>query len=219
MRKILFTSGCGCAIAMAIGAASAMAADIAPRGRAPAAPKPVYAPYNWSGAYIGINGGGGWGNSDSSTPFASSYRTSGGMVGGTLGYNWQFGRTVLGVEGDIGWSGIRGSSACGATSCETRNDWLSTVRGRVGYAADRFLPYITGGLAIGNVNHSIAGVGSSNPTQAGWTIGGGLEAAISGPLTAKIEYLYVDLGRSGSVVGSDSKFNANVVRAGLNYRF
>ena len=131
------------------------------------------------------------------------------------------GQAVFGVEGDIDWSNIRGSAICGGvTSCETKNDWLGTVRGRLGYAADRFMPYVTGGLAVGNISHTVAGAGSTDTTKAGWTLGGGVEAALPVPrLTAKIEYLYVDLGRGGSVLGSDAKLNANVVRAGLNYRF
>ncbi len=131
-------------------------------------------------------------------------------------------QVVFGVEGDIDWSNIRGSSVCGTaiiTSCETRNDWLGTARGRLGYAFDRFMPYVTGGLAVGEIKTSIAGIGSANDTKAGWTAGAGLEAAIAGPWTAKVEYLYVDLGRGGSVLGSDSKFTTNIVRAGLNYRF
>jgi outer membrane immunogenic protein len=141
------------------------------------------------------------------------------MFGATLGYNWQTGPTVFGVEGDIDWTNIRGSSPCGATSCETRNRWLSTVRGRLGYAMDRVMPYVTGGLAVGDIRTTVAGVGNGNATKAGWTIGGGLEAALSGPLTAKIEYLYVDLGRGASVAGADASLRANVVRAGLNWRF
>jgi len=218
MRKTLLTS-VG-VLALTACAVSAMAADISPRGRI--AKEPIYAPYNWTGAYVGINGGGAWGTSDSSAPFAaSSYNVSGGMVGGTLGYNWQWNQTVFGIEGDIDWSGLRGSTACGAgTSCETRNDWLGTVRGRLGFAADRFMPYVTGGLAVGNISHTVAGAGSTDTTKAGWTLGGGVEAALPVPrLTAKVEYLYVDLGRGGSVLGSDAKLNANVVRAGLNYRF
>jgi outer membrane immunogenic protein len=183
---------------------------------------PVYAPiYNWTGAYIGINGGGGWGRSDVSAPFASGgFNTSGGVVGGTLGYNWQMNQTVFGVEGDVDWSNIRGSSACGAGfSCETKNDWLATARGRIGYAFDRFLPYVTGGLAVGDIKSSVAGVGSSTNTKAGWTLGGGLEFALAGPWTAKVEYLYADLGRGSSILGSDTKFNTSLVRGGINYRF
>jgi outer membrane immunogenic protein len=218
MKKFLLAG----AALIALGVSAASAADIQRRQVMPEkAPMYVAPPYNWTGFYVGINGGGGWGRSDFSVPFASdSFNTSGGLVGGTLGYNWQMGRAIFGLEGDVDWSNIRGSSICGGiTSCETRNDWLGTVRGRLGYAFDRFMPYVTGGLAVGNIKTSIDGIGSANDTKAGWTVGAGLEAAIAGPWTAKVEYLYVDLGRGGSVLGSDAKFNANVVRAGLNYRF
>ena len=185
MKKLLLA---GAAI-IALGSASASAADIQRRqmpAKAPAYLPPP--PYNWTGFYVGINGGGGWGRSDFSAPFSTgSFNTSGGLVGGTLGYNWQMGQAVFGLEGDVDWSNIRGSAACGGgvTVCETRNDWLGTFRGRVGYAFDRFLPYVTGGLAVGDIKTSIAGLGSTNDTKAGWTVGGGIEAAIAGPWTAK----------------------------------
>ena len=217
MRKLAFATGC--VLMTAIGISTALAADISPRARQ-APREPMYVAYNWTGAYIGLNGGGAWGSSSYAAPFASnSINTSGGLLGGTLGYNWQAGRMVFGMEGDVDWSNLRGSGVCGLTTCETRNSWLGTARGRLGYAMDRVMPYVTGGLALGDIRTSVAGVGSANTTKAGWTIGGGLEAAIAGPWTAKVEYLYVDLGRGGSVAGSDASLRANVVRAGLNYRF
>ena len=206
---------------LALGVASASAADL-PRRQAMPAKAPMYmAPiYSWTGPYIGINGGGGWGRSNFSSPLATdNFNTSGGLVGGTLGYNYQINQMVLGVEGDIDWSNIRGSTLCGGLSCETRNNWLGTVRGRVGYAAGRFMPYVTGGAAFGDIKTSVAGIGDSSTTKAGWTVGGGLEANIAGPWSAKVEYLYVDLGRGGSVLGSDASFHSNIVRAGINYRF
>ena len=219
MKKLLLA---GVAL-IALDVASASAADIQRRQAMPTkAPLYVAPPYNWTGFYVGINGGAGWGRSDFSVPFATgSYKTSGGLVGGTLGYNWQIGQAVFGLEGDIDWSNIRGSAICGAglTNCETKNDWLGTARGRLGYAFDRFMPYITGGLAVGEIKSSVVGVGSAHDTKTGWTLGGGVEAAIAGPWTAKLEYLYVDLGRSDAVLGSSTKFNTNIVRAGLNYRF
>lgn len=217
MKKLLLAS----VGLLALGVASASAADIQRRAVMPAkAPEYVVPVYNWTGPYIGIQGGGGWGHSDFSAPFAGSSNLSGGLVGGTLGYNWQVNNMVLGIETDIAWSNIRGSSACGAGfSCETRNNWLGTTRARVGFAYDRFMPYVTGGLAYGGVKGSVSGVGSSSDTKAGWTIGGGIEAAIAGPWTAKLEYLYVDLGNADSVLGSTTSFRTNIVRAGLNYRF
>lgn len=212
------------ATALALLGSNASAADL-PVKAPPRMVQPVL--YNWTGWYIGINGGGGWGRSDVTGPVFStggSFRTSGGLVGGTLGYNWQSALWVFGLETDIDWTNIRGSAPCGvgafATSCEVRNDFLGTFRGRLGYAGwDRALLYITGGLAYGNIKTNIVGFGSGSSTKAGWTLGGGIEFAIQGPWTAKVEYLYADLGRGGGVLGSDSKWNANIVRAGINYRF
>ncbi|MBI3703911.1 MAG: porin family protein [Rhizobiales bacterium] len=218
MKKLLL-AGIGL---LALGATAASAADIQRRQAMPAK-APLYSPvpvYNWTGFYVGINGGGGWGRSDFGPTFPTgTFGTSGGMVGGTLGYNWQMGNVVFGLEGDIDWSNIRGSAACGGTTCSTRNDWLATARGRLGYAFDRIMPYVTGGAAFGNIKTDIAGLGGANTSKAGWTVGGGIEAAIAGPWTAKVEYLYVDLGRGGSILGSDASFKTNIVRAGLNYRF
>jgi outer membrane immunogenic protein len=130
------------------------------------------------------------------------------------------GQVVLGVEGDGDWSGIRGSAACGGTTCDTHNSWLATVRGRLGYAMDRFMPYVTGGAAFGDVKTSIAGIGDTTTTRTGWTAGGGLEMAIAGPWTAKLEYLHVDLGNADTALpGTSANFRSEIVRAGLNYRF
>ncbi len=217
MKKILLAS----AGLIALGIASASAADVQRRQTMPAkAPVYVTSVYNWTGPYVGLYGGYDWGNSSFSVPLATgSFDLSGGVAGGTLGYNYQMGQAVLGLEGDIGWSGIRGNTACGGLNCETRNNWLGTARVRLGYAADRFMPYVTGGAAFGDIRTSVTGFGDAHSTKAGWTVGGGVEAALAGPWTAKVEYLYVDLGRGGSIAGSDASFKTNIVRAGLNYRF
>jgi len=219
MKRVVLASLVALAAVSAISTANA--ADLS---RRPAMPTkaPLYAaPFNWTGFYVGINGGGGFGGSTSfSTPFPStSFDTSGGVVGGTLGYNWQMGQLVFGLEGDGDWSDIRGNAPCVGTTCSLRNDWLATARGRIGYAYDRFLPYLTGGAAFGNVKTTIAGIGSTDNTEAGWTLGGGVEANLAGPWSAKVEYLYVDLGNSGSVLGSNANFRTNLVRGGINYRF
>ncbi|HZP79318.1 MAG TPA: outer membrane protein [Pseudolabrys sp.] len=222
MKKLLLASAG--ILSLCAGAFSANAADLPRRlpAKAPAYVAPLA--YNWTGLYVGINGGGGFGRSDFSGPaFPAAFNTSGGLVGGTLGYNWQAQGSpfVFGLETDLDWSGIKGSGACGVTTCSTSNTYLGTFRGRVGYAWDRVMPYITGGLAYGNINTNVAGFGTGSSTRAGWTLGGGLEFAIAGPWTAKVEYLYVDLGRGGGIpaLAGDAKFQANVVRAGLNYRF
>ena len=100
------------------------------------------------------------------------------QFGGTLGYNWQIGSFVYGVEGDIGWSGLKSSTACGLFTCETKNQFLGTLRGRAGYAFDNLMPYMTAGLAVGDIKAT-----SSNPvfpgasgTKLGWTIGASCHA-------------------------------------------
>ena len=182
--------------------------------KAPAYVTPIY---NWTGPYIGISGGYGWGNSDFSG--GGSVDPDGGLFGATIGYNWQLGMLVTGIEGDISWSGLSDSGTCTLGPCRVENNWLGTVRGRLGYNAGRWMPYVTGGLAVGDIDARITGVGSSSSTEVGWTVGAGVEAAIAGPWTVKVEYLYVDLGEGDSIGGQRPDFTTNIVRAGLNYRF
>ena len=192
---------------------------------------PVTRAYNWTGLYIGINGGGGWGSSHFIFPGSGTttgdFRISGGLVGGTIGFNYQVGQVVFGLENDIDWANIKGSAICPdlVTTCETSNNWLGTARGRIGVAWDRFLPYFTGGAAFGEVQANRPTVGSLKRTSAGWTIGGGLEAAIAGNWSAKVEYLHIRLDRftctECSTIGDavDINFHADLVRGGINYRF
>lgn len=223
MKKLLLAS----VGVLALGVMSANAADLM---RRPPPPAPTYIapPYSWTGFYIGINGGGGFGHSTFSNAFGSTgTNVSGGLVGGTLGYNYQTGPWVFGVEGDGDWSGIKGSTSsgiCAGVSCDVRNDWLATLRGRVGYTYGSFLPYVTGGAAFGDINTNITGFNGSTTDKAGWTVGGGIEAALTGPWTAKVEYLYVDLGSANCSaadcgISTNTDFHTNIVRAGLNYRF
>jgi outer membrane immunogenic protein len=212
MKRLVLAS---VAIVTLMGAANA--ADMGRRAAMPTKAVPYVQMYNWTGAYIGINGGAAWGRADFSAA-PGDFNTRGGMIGGTVGYNWQANQTVFGLEGDLDWANNRGSVACGGTTCETRNNWLGTARGRIGYAFDRIMPYVTGGLAVGNVKNSIAALGESSTTKAGYALGGGIEAALVGPWTAKVEYLYADLGRASAPLG-DVRFRTNTVRAGLNYRF
>jgi outer membrane immunogenic protein len=123
-------------------------------------------PYNWTGFYVGLNGGGGFGHSNWDA-FATGFDTTGGLVGGTVGYNYQMGQVVFGLEGDGDWSNLRGSGLCAGPSCETRNNWLATARGRLGYSFGRVMPYVTGGGAFGDIKSSLAGFGSQTTTRAG----------------------------------------------------
>ena len=225
--KRLVLAGIGTlAVLTTMGAANA--ADVARRQAMPAKAPAYVQAYNWTGFYAGINGGGGWGNSTwSSVAGSTDFDLSGGLVGGTLGYNYQMGQVVFGLEGDIDWSNIKDSTStgiCAGGTCETRNNWLGTARGRIGYAFDRFMPFVTGGAAFGDIKATRVGFGNETTTKAGWTLGGGAEFAIAGPWTAKAEYLYVDLdenscGTAACGTPTDVTFRTNLVRAGLNYRF
>jgi outer membrane immunogenic protein len=207
----------------ASGIAYAADLSVAPLYKAP----PVVATpaYNWSGFYLGLNGGGGWGTSNWDS--AGSFNLSGGVVGGTAGLNWQTGHAVLGLEGDVDWSSLKGSTTSAAcpAGCTTADDWLATVRGRAGYAFDRFMPYVTGGLAVGDIKASTPGFAGATQTNAGWTAGGGVELALTSNWTAKAEYLHVDLGNLNcgfncGVVGNNNvSLKSDVVRGGVNFRF
>jgi outer membrane immunogenic protein len=209
------------AIAMSV---PASAADLP--SRAMPYKSPAYVPgYNWTGFYLGLNGGGAWGDSNWNG-FAVGNSPSGGMFGVTAGYNWQGVGSpwVFGLEGDVDWSGVDDTAACGAVGCQTKNNWFGTVRGRAGYAWDRFLPYITGGVAFGDIEANRAGFAGSSSTNAGWTIGAGIEGVIAGNWTAKLEYLYADIGdttcsAAACGIATNVDLHMNIVRAGLNYRF
>lgn len=209
-----------------------LAADL-PRP-APYYKAPIYvAPFSWTGFYVGINGGYGWGHVDWINPSTNlSYNVKGGLVGGTLGYNLQTGSWVWGLEGDFDASWIDGLSTGGAVGtvcagpngCETKNSWLATARGRIGYAWDRWLPFITGGASFGDVKMTQNSTGFVTETRVGWTVGAGVEYAFLGAWSAKAEYLYVDLGTANCGVAvcglsTDVHFKTNVARLGVNYRF
>lgn len=214
----------------ALAAASALAADVLPSRPMPMPRAPVYVPFfSWNGFYVGLNAGYGFGDSSWTEPVTGigtgNFNVSGAMVGGTLGYNMQFGSAVFGIEADIDWSNVKGSSTTNCPlECETRNTWLGTVRGRIGYAFDRFLPYFTGGGAFGEVKGDVTGVNVASKTPFGWTLGAGLEYAFMSNWSAKLEYLYVDLGTlqcpaTACAVTTDIAFKTGVVRGGLNYKF
>ena len=195
--------------------------------------------------------------------FTSTDKTSldGIVGGGQIGYNWQMQRAVFGLEADIQGTDEKGSRAftCPQSTCtptfgqiavfpgpavpvtlNQKIDWFGTVRGRIGYLADpKLLLYVTGGLAYGEVESS-ATIGlvptafsTVSNTHVGYTVGAGIEGVIGGNWTARLEYLYVDLGRvngsflttigglGGGVLSSNysSRITDNVLRVGVNYKF
>jgi outer membrane immunogenic protein len=223
--KRMFVAGLIMLVADVLAGAAA-AADLG--GRYPQQPyvkAPLYnPPFSWTGFYLGLNGGGGWGGS--TWDRTGSFDLSGGVIGGTAGFNWQTGQAVFGVEGDLDWSGMSGTTATGcALGCTTRNDWLGTVRGRAGFSFDRFLPYLTGGLAFGDIRASTPGFAGASQTNLGWTIGAGMQAAIVGNWSAKAEFLHIDLGSfncglsCGPTVTDNVSLHEELMRGGVNYRF
>jgi len=183
------------------------------------------------------------------------------LAGIQAGYNWQAGRMVYGIEADIQATGQKGDAffSCPAAVCagggatpvtaslEQKLPWLGTLRGRIGITGSPILFYLTGGLAYGQVktNGVITGLSiapalvstafSTSSTKAGWTVGAGVEGRITGNWTAKVEYLYVDLGsvsggpiattisppvRANFLAGAfNSRITDNILRVGLNYNF
>jgi iron complex outermembrane recepter protein len=205
-----------------------------------AAPPPP--PFSWTGIYLGLNGAYSFGSSDWTRVVigatSGNFATSGFAFGGTAGANYQIGHFVIGVEGDGDWTDASGfgtftvASFC-AGGCLTNNNWLATVRGRIGYAFDRILAYGTGGAAFGDVRANFSNDPVSSATEAGWTVGAGVEVAFAANWTAKAEYLFVDL-RNGLCMADCAiqhprtmptipdiavTFNESLVRAGVNYKF
>ncbi len=225
MKRLTLSALAG-VLALAL-AGPASAADL-PR---PAYKAPIYtAPFSWTGFYLGINAGYGWGNTEWSNAIGTSgsFRVTGPEVGGTIGYNLQTGNWVWGLEADLDWASIRGTTGAGMCgnaaflSCETRNTWMSTGRGRIGYAFDRWMIYGTGGLAYGGVRMATGTGITQTKNKLGWTLGAGVEWAFSGPWSAKLEYLWEDLGSvtcDACAVSTQVRFNTSVVRLGVNYRF
>jgi len=280
MKRIVI----GMAAALSLFATGAMAADLAAR---PYVKAPVMDPvWSWTGWYVGVNGGYSWGRSRTDVTYnntatgavivppagsvtSASFDMNGGVAGGQAGYNWQNANWVYGIEGDLQWSGERGSagfncapsslaggaclpgltflppgSAAGTSlTIDQHLQWFGTVRGRIGIlATPKVLFYGTGGLAFGEIKTTgtlfgftpagvaIASIGSTSTTRAGWTVGAGVEGKITQNWSAKLEYLYMDLGRFSSgpftlapaaaiAATGSSRFTDHILRAGINYQF
>jgi len=235
------------AAAIAMFAGSAQAADFA----APESP-------SWTGGYIGVVGGYGWGDSDFEAvgvdaltqvviPLSESEGSidvEGFLIGGQLGYDFDMGNGfVLGVVGDMSWSGVDGRECVDDDTCVPAEDddsyasadlnWLATIRARAGFTTGSMLIYGTGGLAIADAEGGVTFVEngtdparSDSNTHFGWVIGAGAEFKVTENMSLGAEYLHVDLGsedyafRGPNVdVLSSSDLTMDIVRASLNFRF
>jgi outer membrane immunogenic protein len=242
MKKLLLAATAGFALA----AGSASAADLGkPVYKAAPPPPPAY---SWTGWYWGVNVGYSWGRERNDWTLdgfgiASESQKMDGVIGGfQSGFNWQSGIWVFGMESDFQATGQKGSTTYGIPAginvvSEHKLPWLGTARSRIGVLpTQNVLLYATGGVAYGQVKSSYtlnAGavqVAALNfkDTRAGWTAGVGVEGAFGGGWSAKLEYLYVDLGKNtfdfsvtgvGTVLSIDSRVTDNIVRVGLNYKW
>jgi outer membrane immunogenic protein len=229
----------------------ALAADL-PYAKAPSVP----AEYDWTGVYVGVFGGGGLGNHNinnstgQAVPFAdytANYTSLGGFGGGEVGYNWQSGHYIVGVEGDLFWSGISGNDSAqfnsgnfpGVTAVDADNwRWGGTLRVRGGFTVDRWLWFATGGYAFGDIQHTnTPPVGAGLPVDRfnvqanGLTAGGGFAYAITNNVSAKVEYRYYQFNGynrpgnalTGLTANGQLPYTTNssysVVSIGLDFKF
>ena len=260
MKKLYTAVLFGAALTVA---GSATAADLEPNPVYKAPPLVAPAPiFSWTGAYSGLFAGYGWAYADATEPFAAStgyfynyggnpysFDADGFFGGGTLGYNWQSGAFVYGLEGEIGYLGLEGSRidpngiAIGTPDTTTtfNSDFYAAVTGRLGIAMNNVLFYAKGGGALLDAKATTidpciappAGCGiatlsmSGNKTMFGWTAGGGIEWAYAANWTAKVEYAYFNFGRLDTTGASSFGeyetqsigVTAQTVKVGVNYRW
>jgi outer membrane immunogenic protein len=221
----------------------ALGAELPTYSKAPSIAAPVY---DWSGFYVGGFGGGGFGNHNvnnalgPNTPFAdytANYSSTGGVAGGEAGYNWQSGSIVVGLEGDMFWSGIKGNDAAAVaagnfaiTSVDQDNlRWGGSVRVRGGYTVDRWMLFFTGGYAFGDIVHTNTAAGVL-PDQFtvhanGLTAGGGIAYALTNNVIGKFEYRYTNFNGynhplpTNGVLPYTTETTYSVVTVGLDFKF
>jgi outer membrane immunogenic protein len=238
MKKILLSS-----VALLGLSAAAVAADLPSRRAAPA-PYVAVPVFTWTGFYVGVNAGYGFSDNDRNSTYVGTIydRDDGrdGFVGGgQIGYNYQIGSWVVGVEADLQYADLGGNGrdyvrGTAGYFGSQGIDWFGTVRGRLGFAMDRVLVYGTGGFAYGGADNNsgyydgvTAYYSSRDNTRTGWVAGGGVEYAFTPNITGRIEGLYVNLERDRDVypasLGLTTRRNNEdsfaVIRAGLNYKF
>lgn len=227
MKRILLAS----VAAAALWTAPSFAAD-------PAMPMEEPPVFTWTGAYVGVQAGYGWGDAEISAAGGTvvSPNDPDGFLGGVyVGYNYQFANNVvLGIDADFALTGADGSGAVfqgGAVvpgqSTSTDLNWEGAARIRLGYAIDRWLPYIAGGVAIADLDHSVTiGAVTTNygDTYVGYTLGAGVEYAFTDNLLLRAEYRFSDFGSedfaiSGLVIAHEQDLDTHDLRIGLSYKF
>lgn len=230
------------AVLFVMGSGSAFAADLPSRYAAPPVmPVPVF---TWTGFYIGVQGGyvrgrtsGPFTAADGTDPSPYRINANGGVVGGHAGYNWQTGSLVFGVEGDANFTDLRQGQIVPdppvVYKVTAKQNYDADIRGRVGWAFDRVLLYAAGGVAFGDVQTAYTEYGfppypylTKTTDRVGWTIGGGVEYALTNNWLARVEYRHTDLGASSFVNSNPAidtadsvRFSSDIVLAGISYKF
>jgi len=204
--------------------ATALAADL-PTTKGP----PTYVPpppvFTWTGLYIGGQLGYEWGYAG--TAGYPAYNPSGVVGGGHLGYNYQTGLFVLGLEGDFDGSGYSGHTTSGTLTYGTQSSIDASIRGRAGITFDRALFFVTGGAAIADFTNAYAGTGVYNSRTAspiGWTVGGGVEYALDNNWSLRADYRFTDYAgyRLYSTVVGGNMYQHEIeskAEAGFSYKF
>ncbi|MDE2378446.1 outer membrane beta-barrel protein [Bradyrhizobium sp.] len=229
MKKLAITIA-----ALTASTVAASAADMAPRYTKAPPPVPAVV-YNWTGFYIGVNGGGGWGRQRwqyAGAAVDTNHDISGGLAGGQVGYNWQAGAWVFGLEADGDWADINGSAACpnAAFVCATNVRTLASFRGRLGYAAGPVLFYGTGGAGFADARYSATAPGGPNffysSDRWGYAAGAGIEWGFMPNWSAKFEYMHYGFGTWTAPAGAlsalssaDLRLDIDTFKVGINYRF
>jgi len=209
--------------AFALSISGALAADLPVYEAPPAPPPPVF---TWTGFYIGAQGGWASGEAevDIGAPDDDEFDVDGWMIGGFLGYNYQFASPlVVGIEGDLEATGIEGDdddAVFGSADEEVRLQ--GSIRSRVGYAFDRLLPYITGGFAFArpDTDTTVAGE-SDDDVEWGWTAGAGLDYAATDHLFLRAEYRFTDLADfdNDDDNGDLQDLRTHAIRLGAGWKF
>lgn len=222
----LYQSTLWLVVLLFVGISPILAADL-PYGRQVPAYQP---PLNrvasaWEGFYVGAHAGYSWGNFDGTLrPGPSALSFDGSSISGGLftGLNFQVTpQFLVGVEGDITFFDIGSNRSIVGQLFQTRGDWQSTIRGRAGLTFDNYFVYLTGGLAITDID--VRGpLGNQGLTKLGWSIGAGLEGRINDHLFARGEYIYSNFGSDNFNLGSQrvtGGLDTHTLRAGIGYRF
>ncbi|QCK86262.1 porin family protein [Phreatobacter aquaticus] len=214
MRRILLSAAS--ALALVTGA---QAADLGVR-RVEVPSAIMASGFSWTGFYAGVHAGYGWGRSTGTNPFGGQFplSTSGALLGAQVGYNYQINSLVLGVEADLAYTTIGGHTALGLTG---RNNMLGSLRARAGFAVDRSLFYVTGGLGIQTASFTQGAGAAEKYTRFGWVLGAGYEYAITNNWTVKAEYMYYNFGTRtlGPIYAGTLRSDGHTVKLGVNYLF